>query len=314
MLIALYVLLALIAAGIVFTVFVAWKVSGMILYPRAYAYATVVDEEVRRGHFTREWFDANVHLEEFALPSSFGYALHCAIWPRESGLSFADGKRRVAVLVHGFSYCLLGQVKYASLFHDLGFDCVLYDHRNHGLSGRAPTTMGACEAKDLETVCAWAREHYGEDSLLGTLGESMGAASVMLHAKEDKRLAFAVEDCGFSDLKREIASVMLNRFHVPPFPILPLASLFCRLRGGVFLGSVCPANALKDCAHVPMLFIHGDADELIPYAMMQECFDAKAGEKERWLVPGARHADCFHADTEGYRTHLREFLQAHRII
>ena len=107
---------------------------------------------------------------------------------------------------------------------------------------------------------------------------------------------------------------MLNRFHVPPFPILPLASLFCRLRGGVFLGSVRPAKALIDCAHVPMLFIHGDADELIPCSMMQECFDAKAGEKERWLVPGARHADCFHADTEGYRTHLREFLQAHRII
>ncbi len=174
--------------------------------------------------------------------------------------------------------------------------------------------MGACEAKDLETVCAWAREHYGEDALLGTLGESMGAATVMLHAKEDARLAFAVEDCGFSDLKREIALVMINRFHAPPFPVLPLASLFCRLRGGVFLGSVCPANALKDCAHVPMLFIHGDADELIPYAMMQECFDAKAGEKERWLVPGARHADCFRADQEGYRTHLSTFLQAHRII
>ena len=314
MLIALYVLLALAAAGVVFTVLVAWKVSGMILHPRSYAYDAVVDEEVKRGHFTREWFDATVRLEEFTLASAFGYPLHCAIWPREGGVSFADGKRRVAVLAHGVSYCLLGQVKYASLFHELGFDCVLYDHRNHGLSGRAPTTMGACEAKDLAAVCAWARERYGEDALLGTLGESMGAATVMLHAKEDTRLAFAVEDCGFSDLPREVAVVMARRFHVPPFPVLPLASLFCRLRGGVFLGGVRPAKALRDCAHVPMLFVHGDADELIPCAMMQECFDAKAGEKERWLVPGARHADCFRADKEGYFAHLRAFLQAHRII
>lgn len=314
MLIALYVLLGLAAAVVVFTIFVAWKVSGMILHPRVYAYDTVVDEEIKRGHFTRKWFDATVHLEEFTLPSGFGYPLHCAIWPRENGVSFADGKRRVAVLVHGFSYCLLGQVKYASLFHDMGFDCVLYDHRNHGLSGHAPTTMGACESKDLATVCAWARERYGEDALLGTLGESMGAATVMLHAKDDKRLAFAVEDCGFSSLPREIAAVMIHRFHVPPIPVLPLASLFCRLRGGVFLSSVRPVRALKDCAHVPMLFIHGDADELIPSTMMQTCYDAKVGEKERWLVPGARHADCFRTDKEGYRAHLNAFLSAHQII
>ena len=314
MLFALYVLLALAVAVVVFTVLVAWKVSGMILHPRVYAYDTVVDEEIKREHFTQKWFDENVHLEEFSLPSGFGYPLHCAVWPRENGVSFADGKRRVAVLVHGFSYCLLGQVKYASLFHDLGFDCVLYDHRNHGLSGRALTTMGACESKDLATVCLWARERFGEDALLGTHGESMGAATVMLHAKDDKRLAFAVEDCGFSDLGREIATVMIHRFHVPPFPVLPLANLFCRLRGGVFFGSVRPAKALKDCAHVPMLFIHGDADELIPSTMMQACFDAKAGEKESWLVPGARHADSFRADKEGYRAHLSAFLQAHQIL
>ena len=314
MLIALYVLLALVVAVVVFAVVVAWKVFGTILYPRVYAYDTVVDEEEKRGHFTRKWFEENVRLEEFTLPSAFGYPLHCAIWPRENGVSFPDGKRRVAVLVHGLGYCLLGQVKYASLFHDMGFDCVFYDHRNHGLSGRAPTTMGACEAKDLSAVCAWAREKYGEDALLGTLGESMGAATVMLHAKEDKRLAFVVEDCGFSSLRREISIVMIRRFHIPPAPILPLASLFCRLRGGVFLGSVRPAKALADCAHVPMLFIHGDADELIPSTMMQECYDAKAGEKERWLVPGARHADCFHADREGYRAHLKAFLRAHQVI
>ena len=157
MLIAVYILLALLTALVVFNVIVAWKLSNMLLHPRVYAYDTVVDEEVKRGHFTREWYDANVHLEDFTLRSPYGYDLHCALWPREEGVSFAHGRRRVVVLVHGFTYCLLGQIKYAAIFHDLGFDCVLYDHRNHGLSGRAPTTMGAFESKDLAFlfVCAW---------------------------------------------------------------------------------------------------------------------------------------------------------------
>ena len=314
MLIAVLIFLAFFAAVLVFTFLVAWKVADMILYPRIFAYDTVVDEEVKRGHFTREWFDANVHLNECSIRSEFGYDLHGAVWPRESGVSFPDGRRRVAVLVHGFSYCLLGQIKYASLFHELGFDCVLYDHRNHGRSGRAPTTLGACEAKDLARVCAWARERFGEDALLGTLGESMGAATVMLHAKEDNRLAFAVEDCGFSELRQEIAHVMRTRFHLPAFPVLPLAGLFFRLRGGVSFEEVRPVLALRDCAHVPMLFIHGDADELIPCAMMQACYEAKSGEKEAWLVPGARHADCFRADTEEYRARLRSFLSRHALI
>ncbi len=312
--IALYVLLSLLAAAIVVTVLVAWIVSSRILYPRVLAYDKAVDEEVKRGSFTRAWFDANVHLEDFILRSDFGYDLYCALWPRKDSVSFPDGRRRVAVLAHGFSSCLLGQIKYASLFHELGFDCVLYDHRNHGLSGRAPTTMGVCEAEDLATVCAWARSHFGADALLGTHGESMGAATVMLHASQDAHLAFAVEDCGFSDLYSLMRHILPHRYHLPALPILPIASLFSRLRGGVSFQHIRPADALKRCVPVPMLFIHGDADALVPHAMMQACFDAKAGAKEQWLVPGAQHAGSWYTDADEYRNRVERFLSRHGVL
>lgn len=305
---------ALVAAAAILTLFIAWKVSDMILHPRVFAYDAVVDEEVRRGHFTREWYDENVHLEEFTLPSGFGYSLHAAIWPREKYASFPDGRRRVAVLVHGFNYSLLGQIKYASIFHALGFDCVLYDHRNHGRSGKAATTMGLYESKDLAVVCAWARKTYGEDAFVGALGESMGAATVMLYAKDDPHLAFAVEDCGFSDFYELMRSALPGRFHLPAFLVLPLMNIFCMLREGISLRDIRPVDALKDCAHVPMLFVHGDADELIPAWMMRACYDAKTGEKESWLVPNAKHADSFRADPQGYREHLTAFLKKHGVI
>lgn len=314
MLIAIYILLALIATVVVFNVIVAWKLSSMILHPRIYAYDTVVNEEVMRGHFTREWYDQTVHLEEFSLRSPFGYDLHCALWPRDESASFADGRRRVVVLVHGFTYCLLGQIKYATMFHELGFDCVLYDHRNHGLSGHAPTTMGTFESKDLAFVCAWARAHYGEDATLGTLGESMGAATVMMHAGMDPRLSFVVEDCGYSSLTKELQNVLKNQFHLPTFPVLPIASLLFRLRSGVSFREVCPADSLKRNTATPMLFIHGDADKLVPHEMMQVCFDAKPGAKEKWLVPDAPHAGCYVTDPAGYRAHLGRFLQENGLI
>lgn len=314
MLIALYILLTLLVTAVVFTAVAAWKLSTMLLHPNIYPYDTVVEEEIKRGHFTREWYDANVCLEEFPLHSPFGYDLHCALWPREEAASFTDGRRRVVVLVHGFTYCLLGQIKYASLFRELGFDCVLYDHRNHGLSGRAPTTMGAFESKDLALVCDWARSRFGEDAILGTQGESMGAATVMLHAGMDPNLAFAVEDCGYSSLTKEMKHELKNYFHLPSFLILPVASLFFRLRGGVFFRDVCPAGALQNSAKTPMLFVHGDADELVPPEMLQACYAAKSGAKAMWLVPGAPHAGCYAADTAGYRERVRNFLSDYGLI
>ena len=314
MLIAIYILLALLVAALVFSLFVGWKVSSMLLFPKVYAYETVVDEEIKRGHFTQKWFEENVHLEEFYLRSPFGYNLHCALWPHDNAASFSDGRRRVVVLVHGFTYCLLGGIKYASIFHALGFDCVLYDHRNHGLSGRAPTTLGIAESRDLAAVCTYARERFGENALLGTHGESMGAATVMLHAATDDRLAFAMEDCGYSNFSKELRYALRVRFHLPAYPILPLASLFYKFRGGEFFGRILPAAALKQAGNIPMLFIHGDSDGLVPFAMLQENYDAKAGVKRMVVFPGAKHADCYRANPELYRASVRDFLLENGVI
>jgi uncharacterized protein len=306
--------LFLVAATTAFSALVGWKVSSMILFPKIDPYDTVTQEEIQRGSFTREWFDHNVRLEEFFLRSPFGYDLHCALWPRGETASFSDGRRRVAVLAHGFTYCLLGGIKYAAIFRGLGFDCILYDHRNHGLSGKAPTTMGACESRDLALVCAWARGRFGEDALLGTHGESMGAATVMLHAALDDRLAFAVADCGFSDWTSELRFVMRSRFHLPAYPGLWFASLFSRLRGGVFFRGVSPKKALRKAGRVPMLFVHGDADELVPFSMLAENFDAKAGVRAALAFPGGTHAGCCLSDNARYRDGMTRFLKENGVL
>lgn len=314
MIIVWYILLSLVAAAAVLSVFAGWKISSMTLHPKIYAYDTVVDEEVKRGSFTREWYDQNVRLEEFSIRSPYGYDLHCALWPREANASFADGKRRVAVMVHGYTYCLLGGIKYASIFHALGFDCILYDHRNHGLSGKAPTTMGIYESRDLSVVCAWARGRFGEDAMLGTHGESMGAATVMLHAGLDNRLAFAIEDCGFSDWKSELRFAQWHLYHVPVYPALWFAMLFFHLRGRVPFRADSPKNALKKADRVPMLFVHGDADELVPFSMMEICYDAKAGVRARLVFPGAKHAGCRLADPVRYQEETARFLRENGVI
>ena len=308
--IVLYVLAALCVASIV----ISWKISGMLLHPKIWDYSTVVDEEEKRGSFTRAWFESECHLQEFSLRSNYGYDLHCALWPRAEGVSFADGKRRVAVIVHGYTYCLLGSVKYARIFHDLGFDCVLYDHRNHGLSSKAPTTMGYYESRDLSLVCDWALERFGSDALIGTHGESMGAATVMMHAPQYPKLAFVIEDCGYSSLAAQVRHNIRQTYHLPSVPFLALSNLFFKLRGGVFFRQVSPVDAVKQCPGLPMLFIHGEDDDFVPYEMVHINFAAKPEPKEIRTFPGAAHAKSLSSDPEGYRACVTSFLERSGVI
>lgn len=311
---AFWIVLGVLAALIAAVFFTSWALSTIIVHPKTWNYNDCIAEEVKHGHFTREWFDNKCRLEEFSLRSQYGYDLHCAVWPHPEGASFPDGRPRVAVIVHGYTYCLIGSVKYARIFHDLGFDCVLYDHRNHGLSGKAPTSMGYYESCDLSAVCGWARGRFGKDALIGTHGESMGAATVMLQASQDPAPSFVIEDCGYSDLRDQLRSSVKQMYHLPYFPFVPLASWITRLRGGVRFSKVVPKDSVAKCASLPMLFIHGEKDNFVPYPMVRVNYSAKPGMREIKTFPGAEHAASYGSDPEGYRICVTSFLKDAGVI
>ena len=56
---------------------------------------------------------------------------------------------------------------------------------------------------------------------------------------------------------------------------------------------------------LPMLFIHGDADDYVPTWMVYPLYEAKPGEKELWLVPGAGHAYSYRDNREEYTAVVR---------
>ena len=59
----------------------------------------------------------------------------------------------------------------------------------------------------------------------------------------------------------------------------------------------------------PMLFIHGDADDFVPFSHLQKNYDAKIhGYKEMWVGEGAVHANSYAKHPEEYTEHVRAFL------
>ena len=90
---------------------------------------------------------------------------------------------------------------YAKAYLNLGFHVFMIDHRNHGESDKVYTTMGDKEADDLQTLIEYVYEKMGANIVLGTQGESMGAATVMINAGRYHSVDFVSEDCGYHSLK-----------------------------------------------------------------------------------------------------------------
>ena len=59
-----------------------------------------------------------------------------------------------------------------------------------------------------------------------------------------------------------------------------------------------------------MLFIHGDADDFVPFDNLDMNYNAKKnGYKEKYVCPGAVHANSFQKDPVKYKAVVSNFLK-----
>ena len=69
-----------------------------------------------------------------------------------------------------------------------------------------------------------------------------------------------------------------------------------------------PVEAVKNC-NVPVLFIHGEADDFVPCDMSRENYAACRSAKKLLTVPGADHGLSYLLDPAAYRRAITEFAQ-----
>jgi pimeloyl-ACP methyl ester carboxylesterase len=62
-------------------------------------------------------------------------------------------------------------------------------------------------------------------------------------------------------------------------------------------------------APIPVLLIHGTADELVPVTDGERLAAAIGPTAERWIVPGGRHSRARLVDPAGYERRVSSFLQ-----
>ena len=221
---------------------------------------------------------------------------------------------RVAVLLHGYNDRAESMLHIAYIYyHDMGFNVLLPHFFAHGDSDGDHIDMGWPDRLDMIRWINVADSMFRGDSTSTQVvvhGISMGGFTTMCISGEKcpPCVKCFVEDCGYTSVWDEFAGEMRNEFDLPPFPLMHTTSLLCKMRYGWTFSEASAINQLKKST-LPMLFIHGDADDFVPYAMLDHLYAAKQhGYKEKYVAHGTEHARSFTNHPEEYTSRVKSFV------
>ncbi len=189
---------------------------------------------------------------------------------------------------------------------ELGHNALIVDQRSGGLSEGHTITFGIKERYDCQTWARYLAERFGEEVPIILTGISMGAATVMMTAALDlpSSVVGVLADCGYTSPKAIIKKV-IRQIGLPANVFYPFVRFGARLFGGFDLEAASPAEAMKTC-RLPVVFIHGDADDYVPCAMSRENYEACTAPKQLMIVAGAGHGLAYPVDPKGYMAILRK--------
>ena len=245
------------------------------------------------------------HMEQVFIHSRDGLRLHALY------LSADRPSGKLVIFHHGFTSHAVDNAAHAKFFHEQGYEVLLLDLRAHGESEGKYVGFGILDRYDTLEWIRYAQQRFGNDVKIVLHGTSMGAATVLmaLGLEEVQHTVSAViADCAYTSPAEVFSSVIQKDYHLPPAPIIGLASVYSQKAAGYRLDAYSTLDALKD-NRVPVLFVHGKEDKFVPTWMSQKNYDACPSEKRLLLVEGAGHGSSVFENLPLYEQTEKEFLQ-----
>ena len=221
-------------------------------------------------------------FEEVRFQATDGVRLHGWFVP-------ARNARATLLWLHGNAGNIGHRVHNLRLFHEaLGVQVFLFDYRGYGLSEGEPSEEGLRQDAEAAWRLLQARPDVDPRTIV-LFGRSLGATVAAELAARVQPAALILET-PFTSL------LDMGRHH---YWFLPVRWLV-RSRYDT-LGAVRRVR-------VPVLVLHGDADEIVPFDMGEQVFHAAGEPKAFHRIRGASHNDTYLVGGKAYWQALAAFL------
>ncbi len=219
-----------------------------------------------------------LHAEQVQLEPEPGVQLHAWFFSRPAPLA-------TLLFCHGNAGNVSHRLQNVYYLSKTGFQVLLFDYRGYGHSTGQPSEEGLYR----DGVAAWDHLVTRSDATKAPrliFGRSLGGAVAVELATRVKAEGLIIEST-FTSI-RTLARLM--------FP-LPLPELPVKYDSLAKIGRIS----------MPLLAIHGERDELIPFADGRALFEA-ANEPKSWFpIPSAGHNDTYWIGGQGYFQRLAAF-------
>jgi len=226
---------------------------------------------------------------DYIFSTEDGVKLHSR-WFRPNPLS--DPVARLVVLFfHGNAGNLSGRTEMMVSLASLGVEVLIIDYRGYGHSEGRPSEEGVYD----DARAAWkflTLEHGIAAEQIVVFGKSLGGAAAIDLASHVKPAGLVVQSSFTS------VPAMAARH----YPFVPAFAIRTKMDSLSKISSI-------GCAK---LFIHSTHDEIVPYEMGRQLFDAAGRPKTFYEVVGAGHNEMMAVGGEPYMESIKEFLESLR--
>lgn len=214
-----------------------------------------------------------------------------------------------AIVVHGYTSegkLLSSKAKH---LYNMGYNVLVPDLRSHGSSEGDYIGMGWHDRLDIIDWINYIVKNNPK-SEIALHGTSMGSATVLMVSGEKlpSNVKAIVADCGYTSVYDEFSYQLKQLFNLPAFPIMNFSDVVTHIRAGYCLNDASAINQVKKST-TPILYIHGDKDDFVPYYMMDELYNATNSEKEKLTIEGGEHANSDLVNPKLYWSTVNSFLE-----
>ena len=185
------------------------------------------------------------------------------------------------------------------LARKMGRNTLVVDQRAIGKSGGTTICFGIKEKYDCLEWIKYALNRFGDIPIMLT-GVSMGGATVLMASELDllENVKCIVSDCPYTS-PYEIIARECEKMGIPARIGMPFVRLGARLFGNLKLSGEGAEKAVKN-TKVPILLVHGEDDDFVPFEMGKRIYEANPEMITFEAFPNAAHGISFIVDTERY--------------
>ncbi len=245
-------------------------INRMTFYPDTFS-------ELSADEFPEHIFEKKIKTED-------GETLQAFLF-KHSG----DGKRPLIIYFHGNAGNLYHRFEYTQKLSEMDQDVFLVSYRGYGKSTGKPSEQGIYTDGEAAVNYALNTLGYTENEII-LFGRSLGT-TVAVHIAQNRNFKKVILATPLTSGKDMASAMGLG---------------LVKYIAGSSFNSIDKINNINSS----ILIIHGDKDELIPYAMGKKLANTFNGVKQFVTIKNGGHNDLQEVDSELYWGSIQNFLSS----